>query len=117
MAALFSASAIFIVHNILLINFLAYLRHRWEESDGESMDTSSEGSNETDVDPLRGSLEATCRLEGGFPRDDGEMQSPSIRPIFEYLETDPPFRREPLMDKATLLYHILNESRQLIYFC
>ncbi|CAL5066223.1 unnamed protein product [Urochloa decumbens] len=65
--------------------------------------TSSEGSSETDVDRLRGSLEATCRLEGGFQRDDGEMHSPSTRPIFEYLETDPPFGREPLTDKVSIL--------------
>ncbi|TKW31338.1 hypothetical protein SEVIR_2G099000v4 [Setaria viridis] len=63
----------------------------------------SEGSSETDVDRLRGSLEATCRLEGGFQRDDGEMHSPSTRPIFEYLETDPPFGREPLTDKVSIL--------------
>jgi hypothetical protein len=68
------------------------------------MDTSSEGSSETDVDRLRGSLEATCRLEGGFQRDDAEMHSPSTRPIFEYLETDPPFGREPLTDKASLFF-------------
>jgi hypothetical protein len=104
MAALLFASSIFIVHNIFLVNFLAYLRHPWEESDGESMDTSSEGSSETDVDRLRASLEATCRLEGGFQRDDVEMHSPSTRPIFEYLETDPPFGREPLTDKASLLF-------------
>ena len=70
------------------------------------MDTSSEGSSETDVDRLRGSLEATCRLEGGFQRDDAEMHSPSTRPIFEYLETDPPFGREPLTDKASLFFFI-----------
>ncbi|CAL5089626.1 unnamed protein product [Urochloa decumbens] len=63
----------------------------------------SEGSSETDVDRLRGSLEATCRLDGGFQRDDGEMHSPSTRPIFEYLETDPPFGREPLTDKVSIL--------------
>ena len=106
MFAVFLASANFIVHNILLVNFLTYLRHPWEESDGESMDTSSEGSSETDVDRLRGSLEATCRLEGGFQRDDAELHSPSTHPIFEYIETDPPFGREPLTDKASLLFHI-----------
>ncbi|CAD6226269.1 unnamed protein product [Miscanthus lutarioriparius] len=79
-------------------------RHPWEESDGESMDTSSEGSSETDADRLRSSsVEATCRLEGGFQRDGDEMHSPSTRPIFEYLETDPPFGREPLTDKVSVL--------------
>ncbi|XP_062189812.1 uncharacterized protein LOC133892853 [Phragmites australis] len=81
-------------------------RHPWEESDGESMDTSSEGSSETDVDQLRlsgSSLEATFPLEGGFQRDDSEIHSPSTRPVFEYLETDPPFGREPLTDKVSIL--------------
>ncbi|KAJ1288738.1 hypothetical protein BS78_02G111300 [Paspalum vaginatum] len=64
----------------------------------------SEGSSETDVDRLRSSaLEASCRLEGGFQKDDGEIHSPSTRPIFEYLETDPPFGREPLTDKVSIL--------------
>ncbi|KAG2632603.1 uncharacterized protein LOC120658017 isoform X2 [Panicum virgatum] len=63
----------------------------------------SEGSSETDVDRLRGSLEATCRLEGGFQRDDAELHSPSTHPIFEYIETDPPFGREPLTDKVSIL--------------
>ncbi|XP_062186849.1 uncharacterized protein LOC133890483 [Phragmites australis] len=76
-------------------------RHPWEESDGESMDTSSEGSSEGRL--RYSSLEATCRLDGDFQRDDAEMLSPSTRPIFEYLETDPPFGREPLTDKVSIL--------------
>ncbi|KXG34779.1 uncharacterized protein LOC8081806 isoform X2 [Sorghum bicolor] len=64
----------------------------------------SEGSSETDADRLRSSTgEATCRLDGGFQRDGDEMHSPSTRPIFEYLETDPPFGREPLTDKVSVL--------------
>ncbi|ONM21232.1 uncharacterized protein [Zea mays] len=84
--------------------FQSKIRHSWEESDGESMDTSSEGSSETDVNRLRSStVETLCRLEGGFQRDGDEMHSPSTRPIFEYLETDPPFGREPLTDKVSVL--------------
>ncbi|KAL5196870.1 hypothetical protein ABZP36_000382 [Zizania latifolia] len=81
------------------------IRHPWEESDGESMDTSSESSSGTDADQLRGlSLEATCRLENGdFQREDGEAHLPSTRPIFEYLENDPPYGREPLTDKVSIL--------------
>jgi hypothetical protein len=80
------------------------------ESDGESMDTSSESSSETDVDHLRrSSLEASCRLEGSFQRDDGERHFPSTHPIYEYLETDPPFSREPLTDKASY-FCILDEN-------
>jgi hypothetical protein len=79
---------------LLLVNFLAYLRHPWEESDEESMDTSSESSSGTDADQLRG-LE-----NGGFQREDSESHFPSTRPLFEYLEKDPPYGREPLTDKA-----------------
>nr|BAC84748.1 hypothetical protein [Oryza sativa Japonica Group] len=70
------------------------IRHPWEESDEESMDTSSESSSGTDADQLRG-LE-----NGGFQREDSESHFPSTRPLFEYLEKDPPYGREPLTDKA-----------------
>jgi hypothetical protein len=74
------------------------------------MDTSSESSSETDVDHLRrSSLEASRRLEGSFQRDDGERHLPSTRPTYEYLETDPPFSREPLTDKASYSCN-LNEN-------
>uniref|UniRef100_A0A0E0LIY0 Uncharacterized protein n=1 Tax=Oryza punctata TaxID=4537 RepID=A0A0E0LIY0_ORYPU len=70
------------------------IRHPWEESDEESMDTSSESSSGTDADQVRG-LE-----NGGFQREDSESHLPSTRPLFEYLEKDPPYGREPLTDKA-----------------
>ncbi|KAF0905474.1 hypothetical protein E2562_004440 [Oryza meyeriana var. granulata] len=73
------------------------VRHPWEESDEESMDTSSESSSGTDADQLRG-LEI-----GGFQREDGESHLPSTRPLFEYLEKDPPYGREPLTDKVSIL--------------
>ncbi|XP_051215770.1 uncharacterized protein [Lolium perenne] len=80
-------------------------RHPWEESDGESVDTGSEHSSGTDADQLRASpLEAPCRLEnGGFQRDDGEVHSPSTHLVYEYLERDPPYGREPLTDKVSIL--------------
>ncbi|KAM0864190.1 hypothetical protein ACQ4PT_044088 [Festuca glaucescens] len=73
-------------------------RHPWE-------DTGSEHSSGIDADRLRNSpLEAPCRLEnGGFQRDDGEVHSPSTHPVFEYLERDPPYGREPLTDKVSIL--------------
>ncbi|CAM0905717.1 unnamed protein product [Alopecurus aequalis] len=67
--------------------------------------STSEQSSGTDADRLIASpLEAPCRLENGsFQRDDGEVQSPSTRPVFEYLERDPPYGREPLTDKVSIL--------------
>jgi hypothetical protein len=68
------------------------------------MDTSSESSIENDFDRLRvSSMEAKHRLEnGGLQSDDGEAYASSSGfPIFEYLERDPPYGREPLTDKAS----------------
>jgi hypothetical protein len=80
-------------------------RRLGDESDGESMDTSSESSIENDVDRLRVSaVEATHRLEnGGLQSDDGEHDASSSFPMFEYLEKDPPYGREPLTDKVSTL--------------
>jgi hypothetical protein len=67
------------------------------------MDTGSESSSDNDVDRLRvSSVEATHRLEnGGVHSDDGETDASSSFPIFEYLERDPPYGREPLTDKVS----------------
>ncbi|KAL6894399.1 hypothetical protein ACP4OV_008497 [Aristida adscensionis] len=80
-------------------------RRLGDESDGESIDTSSESSSENDVDRLRvSSMEATHPLEnGGLRSDDGEAHTSSSSPIFEYMERDPPYGREPLTDKVTTL--------------
>ncbi|KAG2544706.1 hypothetical protein PVAP13_9KG229641 [Panicum virgatum] len=80
-------------------------RRLGDESDGESMDTSSESSSENDVDRLQVSaVEATHRLEnGGLQSDDGETNASSSFPVFEYLEKDPPYGREPLTDKVSTL--------------
>jgi len=80
-------------------------RRLGDESDGESMDTSSDSSSENDVDRLRVSaVEATHRLEnGGLQSDDGETNASSSFPMFEYLEKDSPYGREPLTDKVSTL--------------
>ncbi|CAN6291210.1 unnamed protein product [Urochloa humidicola] len=79
-------------------------RRPGDESDGESMDTSSESSSDNDVDRLRvSSVEATHRLENGGLPSDGETDASSRFPIFEYLERDPPYGREPLTDKVSAL--------------
>ncbi|XP_008666420.1 uncharacterized protein [Zea mays] len=68
----------------------------------------SESSIENDVERLRVSslLEGTHRLEnGGVRSDDGKGDASSSFPIFEYMERDPPYGREPLTDKASTLAH------------
>ncbi|XP_066364100.1 uncharacterized protein [Miscanthus floridulus] len=69
---------------------------------------SSESSIENDVERLRvsSSLEGTHRLEnGGVRSDDGEGDASPSFPIFEYMERDPPYGREPLTDKVSTLAH------------
>jgi hypothetical protein len=47
-------------------------------------------------------MEATHRLENGvLQSDDGEAYVSASFPIFEHLERDPPYGREPLTDKVS----------------
>lgn len=83
------------------------------------MDTSSESSSENDVDRLRvSSLEGRHRLEnGGLRSEDGEGDASSSFPIFEYMEKDPPYGREPLTDKASfflIFYELLMVSTDFL---
>ncbi|XP_073106673.1 uncharacterized protein [Elaeis guineensis] len=84
------------------------LRRPGEESDGEPyLDTSSEGSSESEADRLRermASLGTTSHVgQEGSLSDDSEACNPAILPVFEYLERDPPYGREPLADKISIL--------------
>ncbi|XP_008805077.2 uncharacterized protein LOC103718163 isoform X2 [Phoenix dactylifera] len=67
----------------------------------------SEDSSESEADRLRermASLGTTSHLgQEGFLSDDGEACNPAILPVFEYLERDPPYGREPLADKISIL--------------
>ncbi|THU65096.1 hypothetical protein C4D60_Mb05t00050 [Musa balbisiana] len=78
-----------------------------EESDGQHyLDTSSDSSIESEVDRIQegfASLGTTNHHERGcFVDGDGESCNPATVPVFEYLERDPPYSREPLADKASL---------------
>uniref|UniRef100_A0A0D9W102 DUF789 domain-containing protein n=1 Tax=Leersia perrieri TaxID=77586 RepID=A0A0D9W102_9ORYZ len=79
-------------------------RRLGDESDGEYLDASSESSSETDVDRLRvSSVEATHQMANGNLRTDTDSYASASSPIFQYLERDPPFCREPLTDKVSIL--------------
>ncbi|KAK4423540.1 hypothetical protein Salat_1936800 [Sesamum alatum] len=108
----------------------AKLRRLGEESDGESFrDSSSEGSSDSEQD--RGGLnysreqlnylqtsdsslrvdklslrEQHLAFQEGFSSDECESGSPHGCLLFEYLERDPPYCREPLANKiADLAVH------------
>ncbi|BAT93802.1 hypothetical protein LR48_Vigan02g244300 [Vigna angularis] len=101
-------------------------RQLGEDSDSDFRDSSSDGSS--DCEPLHGrgskymreqrnfpllSDEVPQRMsrlslrdhhslpQDGFSSDDGDSVNPQGYLIFEYLERDPPYSREPLADKIT----------------
>lgn len=100
-------------------------RQHGEDSDSDFRDSSSDGSS--DGEPVHGrglkymreprnlphlSDEVPQRMsrlslrdhhsvpQDGFSSDDGDSVNPQGYLIFEYLERDPPFSREPLADKV-----------------
>lgn len=93
-----------------------YDRRQGEDSDGDSFrDSSSDGSSDCehergDSSYSRGKnyyhrtsgepLQHTA-LQEGFSSDEGESGNSLGSLLFEYLERDPPFSREPLADKVT----------------
>lgn len=108
----------------LKTELLLYHRRPGEESDSDFRDSSSDGSS--DCEPERGmsysreqislrmdrmSLrDQHAGLQEDFSGDEGESLNAQGRLIFEYLERDPPYSREPLADKAsTFLLSLLIE--------
>ncbi|KAK8452839.1 hypothetical protein SEVIR_5G181000v4 [Setaria viridis] len=67
------------------------------DSDGDSHESSSDASS----DCGNGRLKHLTRE--GFSSDDGESGDPHDRLLFQYLEFDSPFCREPLTDKVSSL--------------
>ncbi|GAB4843061.1 hypothetical protein Ancab_013040 [Ancistrocladus abbreviatus] len=73
------------------------IRRPGEESDADSTrETSSDGSSDNET-------ELRNKTFNGSSSDDGEFCSSSGVLVFEYLERDPPYSREPLADKISLL--------------
>ncbi|XP_008807767.2 uncharacterized protein LOC103720029 [Phoenix dactylifera] len=80
-----------------------------EESDADiCQDTSSNGSSESDTERLvrgiRESLNNTSHVgQESFSSDDSETCNQLQLPVFEYLEHHPPYGRQPLADKISVL--------------
>ncbi|XP_047319075.1 uncharacterized protein LOC124922385 [Impatiens glandulifera] len=76
-------------------------RRPGEESDADSSrETSSDGSSEY----MQGGYNQITRVNGGgSPGNEGDTTSPPGLLIFEYLEHDLPYGREPLADKIEIL--------------
>jgi hypothetical protein len=67
------------------------------DSDGDSHDSSSDASSDCGHGRLK------HLTQEGFSSDDGESGDPHDRLLFQYLEFDSPFCREPLTDKVSSL--------------
>lgn len=113
-------------HCIILISFW-FTRRPGEDSDGEYYkDSSSDGSSDCELE--RGlkqkweqrnrappASEAALRMDRlslretnvasqeGFSSDEGEVENSQGCLLFEFLEQDLPYSREPLADKASFL--------------
>ncbi|KAL6608029.1 hypothetical protein ACP70R_041092 [Stipagrostis hirtigluma subsp. patula] len=72
-------------------------RHTMNDSDGDSHDSSSDASSDCEHARLK------HLTHEGFSSDDGESRDPHGRLLFQYLEFDSPFCREPLTDKISSL--------------
>uniref|UniRef100_A0ACD5VZ23 Uncharacterized protein n=1 Tax=Avena sativa TaxID=4498 RepID=A0ACD5VZ23_AVESA len=72
-------------------------RHMMDISDGDCHDSSSDGSS--DYDHVR----VKHLSQEGFSSDDSESEDTHGRLLFQYLEFDSPFCREPLTDKISSL--------------
>lgn len=93
-------------------------RRPGEDSDSDFRDSSSDGSS--DCEPERGLKysrdEITLTmdrfslrdqhpaLQEDFSSDEGESTNSQGRLLFEYLERDVPYSREPLADKASSVF-------------
>lgn len=108
------------------ISFISLDRRPGEESDAESSrETSSDGSSDTGAERrinafVHGTWSqqniADANIENfsglslrnkpfvGSSSEESEICNPPGQLIFEYLEHDPPFSREPLADKASALF-------------
>ncbi|XP_064994506.1 uncharacterized protein LOC135631039 isoform X3 [Musa acuminata AAA Group] len=79
-----------------------------EGNDGNNyLDTSSEGSSGSEENHIRetsSSLGTTGHIgQGGYVNDKNDVCPKLTLPAFEYFEKDPPYGREPLADKISVL--------------
>ncbi|GFP84680.1 hypothetical protein PHJA_000611900 [Phtheirospermum japonicum] len=92
------------------------LRRLGEESDSEYFrDSSSDGSSDSEHERvgLNYSREQLMSFQEGFSSDEGEYGSSHRTLLFEYLERDPPYCREPLANKISDLALQFSELKTL----
>jgi hypothetical protein len=90
-----------------------------EDSDNDSaLDTSSDVSSMSDNDRPIGITtqclaENLCTDQEGFSSDDSESSNQESSPIFQYVEYDAPYGRQPLADMVCLVWFSSNHMLYL----
>lgn len=81
-----------------------------EDSDGDSVeDTSSDVSSDCDHGQPIG-IKSSCLVKNisadqeGFSSDDSESDNQESHPVFQYLEHDAPYGRQPLVDMVQIFF-------------
>lgn len=121
------------VSNVFLLD-----RRPGEDSGGDFRDSSSDGSSDCEHDRgcmsyvreqhPSGKVPSTMahlslqhqeiEFQEGFSSDEGEYGSSQGSLLFEYLERDPPFSREPLASKVSHFFRLLPPIFLLgVWFC
>lgn len=102
-------------YNLLKLFFVFSCRCLNEDSDGDSaLDTSSDVSNESDNDNERSIgtttqclAENICTDQESLSSDDCESSNQQPSPVFQYVEHDAPYGRQPLADMVCRLLRFL----------
>ncbi|KAJ8766229.1 hypothetical protein K2173_022288 [Erythroxylum novogranatense] len=83
--------------------FLRLRRHDEESDNDSSRETSSDGGSDGGIDKSLNGVSLGNKPLKGSSSDECEFSNPRGQLVFEYMEYDPPFMREPLADKISFL--------------
>lgn len=114
----YSSDQLSLYNDDLLFLFVFNCRRFHEDSDdGSSPDTSSDVSSVSDNERSIGITtqclaENICTDQEGFSSDDSDSRNQESSPIFQYVEHDAPYGRQPLADMVCLLWFL---SNQMLY--
>ncbi|KAG6528606.1 hypothetical protein ZIOFF_010785 [Zingiber officinale] len=88
-----------------------------DSNDNHYLDISREGSSGSEENRLKegsSSLESISQVgHEGFANENGEVYPKPARPVFQYFEKDPPYGREPLIDKENDISVLASKFRNL----
>lgn len=116
---MYSSDQLSLYNDDLLFLFVFNCRRFNEDSDdGSSPDTSSDVSSVSDNERSIGITtqclaENICTDQEDFSSDDSDSRNQESSPIFQYVEHDAPYGRQPLADMVCLLWFLPNQMLYL----